>query len=355
MRVRFPILVFGTFAVFAPFVSFGKESVEGEVLLSDFTHRIVYVSRPDGEIQRLTYKKGQHGPEVGAYVRAVGTPRNSLSLRILDFAEFEEVTPPPFWNAARRRLAFYAALGVVALLAVWTMILRRILRRRTLALVRETNAHARTRIEADAVARERLRISYDLHDDLQQLLAGTMCRLKAGINYLGRHDELKALAQFASARQAVTQTQSSLRHILWGLHDAREAPGTLMGLFSYAAKRFPQWKDVVSFEAVGEERVSTRRYSGVLLMILQEAVGNAIVHGHARHVRVKVEFRPKELVMTIVDDGYGFDPKGVLPDAGRLGLASMRLRAEQLGGSFSVVSEIGKGTSVTVRVPEEDS
>ena len=59
--------------------------------------------------------------------------------------------------------------------------------------------------------------------------------------------------------------------------------------------------------------------------------------------------------MTIVDDGYGFDPKGVLPDAGRLGLASMRLRAEQLGGSFSVVSEIGKGTSVTVRVPEEDS
>lgn len=355
MGVRLAILALSAIAVFAPAVSHGKETVEGEVILSDSTRRIVYVARPDGEIQRLTYKKGQRGAEVGAYVRAVGMPRNSLSLRILDGAVFEEVTPPPFWNAARRRLAFYAALGVVALLTVWTMILRRVLRRRTLALVRETNAHARTRIEADAVARERLRISYDLHDDLQQLLAGTMCRLKAGINYLGRHDELKALAQFASARQAVKQTQSSLRHILWGLHDAREAPGTLMGLFSYASKRFPQWKDVVSFETVGEEHVSTRRYSGVLLMILQEAVGNAIAHGHARHVRVKVEFRPKELVMAISDDGDGFDPKGVLPDAGRLGLASMRLRAEQLGGSFSVVSGLGKGSCVTVRVPEEDS
>ena len=248
--------------------------------------------------------------------------------------------------------AFLPLKLMFALFIAYAVILRIILRRRTAALVRETSARLREAVEADAVARERMRLSYDLHDDMQQLLAGTMCRLKAGINYMGRHDEAKALAQFAFARQAVTQTQSSLRHILWGLHNEHEASGSLMGLFTYAAKRFPQWKDVVTFEAEGEEDGDSRWCSGALLMILEEAVGNAIRHGEAKHVRVKVTFGKDDVRLEIEDDGCGFDAEHSVPDVSRLGLASMRLRAEQLGGRLDIVSVKGKGTRITATVPK---
>ena len=71
----------------------------------------------------------------------------------------------------------------------------------------------------------------------------------------------------------------------------------------------------------------------------------------AKPVRVKVTFGDEETVLRIEDDGCGFDVERVHPDAGRLGLASMRLRAEQLGGSLDLTSEIGKGTSLVVKVP----
>ena len=56
--------------------------------------------------------------------------------------------------------------------------------------------------------------------------------------------------------------------------------------------------------------------------------------------------------LEIEDDGCGFDAAHSVPDVGRLGLASMRLRAEQLGGSLDLTSEIGKGTRLVVKVPK---
>lgn len=355
---RLAQLVLAAFAALAVAESRGEDesaptqTVEGVVISDDFTHRIVYVQRPDGEIQRLTYRKGAKGPDVGAYVRASGEPRGDQPIKIIDFAAFEELAPAPFWDDESRLVAFICTLAALVLFIAYAVVLRVVLRRRTAALVRETSARLREAVEADAVARERMRLSYDLHDDMQQLLAGTMCRLKAGINYMGRHDEAKALAQFAFARQAVTQTQSSLRHILWGLHNEHEASGSLMGLFTYAAKRFPQWKDVVTFEAEGEEDGDSRWCSGALLMILEEAVGNAIRHGEAKHVRVKVTFGKDDVRLEIEDDGCGFDAEHSVPDVSRLGLASMRLRAEQLGGRLDIVSVKGKGTRITATVPK---
>ena len=212
---RLAQLVLAAFAALAVAESRGEDesaptqTVEGVVISDDFTHRIVYVQRPDGEIQRLTYRKGAKGPDVGAYVRASGEPRGDQPIKIIDFAAFEELAPAPFWDDESRLVAFICTLAALVLFIAYAVVLRVVLRRRTAALVRETSARLREAVEADAVARERMRLSYDLHDDMQQLLAGTMCRLKAGINYMGRHDEAKALAQFAFARQAVTQTQSS--------------------------------------------------------------------------------------------------------------------------------------------------
>jgi signal transduction histidine kinase len=85
-----------------------------------------------------------------------------------------------------------------------------------------------------------------------------------------------------------------------------------------------------------------------LLRILQEAVQNTLKHANAGRVDIQLFHHEGELVMTIEDDGLGFDPQTTERGAG---LRNMRLRAEKLGGELEVSSAPDRGTSVMVSVP----
>jgi signal transduction histidine kinase len=87
-----------------------------------------------------------------------------------------------------------------------------------------------------------------------------------------------------------------------------------------------------------------------LYRIAQEALNNVAKHADARNVYVALERRADDVVMTVRDDGDGFDVATVRPDQG-LGLVSMRERASSLGGSATIEGRPGAGTVVTVRVP----
>jgi signal transduction histidine kinase len=163
-------------------------------------------------------------------------------------------------------------------------------------------------------------------------------------------DDVGAAKQLELLRDSLNHTQASLRAALWGLTEEAEGPAALTELFKYAASRMPQWEGVVRFTLRGREREVARQCSGALLLILQEAVGNALRHGHARHVDVVVDFTDTALIFGVQDDGCGFDSND-MPPAGHLGLDSMRKHAEGLGGTLTVTSEPGKGTSLTVRIP----
>jgi signal transduction histidine kinase len=86
-----------------------------------------------------------------------------------------------------------------------------------------------------------------------------------------------------------------------------------------------------------------------LYRIAQEAVHNAIHHGHARRIRMGLSGQSGQLALTVVDDGVGFDVKAV-GDKG-LGLISMRERLEPFGGTLSIQSTPGGGASVEAVVP----
>ena len=267
------------------------------------------------------------------------------------------VSRAPWWTL--RRLAVVA--GILSLTALtsflWGLYQRRQATSRMAELMRTRYAQRRMKIEAEAVRRERLRLSYDLHDEIQQLLAGTMCRLKAGLNYGGRGNAEKAIEQIELARQSVTQTQVSLRRILWGLHEEAEGPSGFSALLRHTADRMPQWKGIVHIRTEGEEQKVSSTQSAALLMILQEAIGNAISHGCASRIDVTVAFGDGNLELLVKDDGCGFDSSSK-PDGGQhLGFASMQIRAERLGGSLSIDSKPGTGVSLRVRIPllEENS
>lgn len=287
------------------------------------------------------------GLEFGAFVRVRGIghydtlppDRKGAVAGLVNFSVYPErladlqvLDQAPFWTPTK----IFAVCTAFALVMLGFVALA-------------MRARERDRIAADAARRERLRLTSELHDNFQQLLAGCMFRLGAAMGKVGKDDEA-ARAQLELLRNSLNHTQSSLRSALWGLTEEAEGPAALSELFKYAASRLPQWSGIVHFTVRGRERSVARKCSGSLLLILQEAVGNAIRHGGAKRVDVVVDFTDNALVFGVKDDGCGFDSR-TPPKSGHLGLVTMRQHAEGLGGTLTVVSREGEGTTVTARIP----
>ena len=90
-----------------------------------------------------------------------------------------------------------------------------------------------------------------------------------------------------------------------------------------------------------------------LLRIVQEALSNVRKHAEAKHVEVRIIAADGEVETVIVDDGRGFDTiRSRSPDrTPHFGLSTMRERAESVGGKLQIVSTLGGGTRVEVRLP----
>jgi signal transduction histidine kinase len=92
--------------------------------------------------------------------------------------------------------------------------------------------------------------------------------------------------------------------------------------------------------------------SGEVFRIAQEALQNALRHAAAGHIRVELGAESGRLVLTVADDGTGFDTAAIAAVRGRrLGLTSMEERATGLGGRLAIASRPGAGTTVRLEVP----
>ncbi len=262
-------------------------------------------------------------------------------------AAVEVVRDAPFWTSARLRQLLFCVTALCVIAFLWAVALKRAVARRTRELGESVRLRETERIEADAVRRERLRLAADLHDGFQQYLAGAMFRLRAAMNYLPK-DATESRAQLEQVKDALQHTQNGLRTTLWAMNEESEGPESLMALFNFTARRLPHWDGIVDIACKGEERTVARRSAGTLLLIMQEAVGNALRHGQAEHVRVRLAFDEKGFTMTVIDDGSGFDVASST-GAGHYGMASMERRTTELGGQMTVRSKSGLGSKLMFR------
>ena len=201
---------------------------------------------------------------------------------------------------------------------------------------------------------ERARIARELHDETIQMLIAISRRLEL----------LSAMLDGLStdARQAITalqalirDTQRGLRRVAQGLH-----PPALEHLGLVPATRglvngLKEEGLEARLEVSGETRRLAQERELALFRIAQEALTNVQRHAGASRVIVRLDYCPDRLRMTVRDDGCGFSmPQGMsgFVTAGRLGLTSMDERARSLGGTLNIESAPGRGTLVTVDVPD---
>ena len=195
---------------------------------------------------------------------------------------------------------------------------------------------------------ERRRIGQDLHDDLGQHLTG--------IAFMGKVLEQRlaeaALPEAAEAAKIVTLVNESIkmtRDLARGLLPVvSESHGLIPALEHWAREvsdlfhvdcRF----ECGNFECRNQELVPSHVLSDHLYRLAQEAVTNAVKHGRARNITIRLAVVNNGGVLTIQDDGAGFDASEIQSG---LGLRIMNYRAKMIGGSLSVQSSVTGGTVV---------
>jgi signal transduction histidine kinase len=210
----------------------------------------------------------------------------------------------------------------------------------------------RKRLEREILeisGREQRRIGRDLHDGLCQHLAGIGLLAQALARRIPPDDPL--LAKDAGEIALLIDDAISLaKGLTRGLIPARlESDGLESGLTELAthAERLFGVScrlEISELQSNVDANVALHVYR-----IAQEALNNAIKHGHASEVRISLVNGPSNMVLTVRDDGIGFQVGGE-PGSG-MGLGIMRYRAQMIGGTLNVESARERGTTVTCRFP----
>src|ERR1035437_4628870 len=220
--------------------------------------------------------------------------------------------------------------------------------RAALGRANETLGQLRAVEVRQAALEERTRLSRELHDGLAQDL--WLAKLKIG--------RLMAMPDLTSEAKAVCDELTGA--IDTGLADARQAVMALrrggepaMSLRELMAHYVDDFGDRfglrAEFECEDELPRLTPRAEAELLRIAQEALNNVVRHADATVVRVRAGVADSHIELLVGDNGMGFEPSEVRD--GCFGLASMRERAQIIGGELTIDSRPHDGTRIRIRVP----
>ncbi len=195
---------------------------------------------------------------------------------------------------------------------------------------------------------ERRTVARELHDEAGQALVS----LRYGLQLLERETGGDGVAaRVAELKQTTDTVIDSLHRLAGALRPASlDLVGLDAALRQYLRSTESKWGLTVRFKARGlkDERLPAA-VETALYRVVQEAVTNVVRHAAATRIDVLIERRDGRVVVMVEDDGKGFAPATAW-GAECLGLIGMRERAEALGGTLTIESAPGEGTTIAVEV-----
>jgi signal transduction histidine kinase len=198
--------------------------------------------------------------------------------------------------------------------------------------------------------REQRRIAQDLHDGLCQQLLGAAFLTDTVQRRLAQRNDPEA-ATVQRIADTIRDSASDARALSHGLHPIDSAPRALMKALEKSAALTSRMFGIACLFLCPRPVLLRRQSTAThLYRIAQEAVGNAIKHGAATRVTIRLRHAGRgHLALSIRDNGSGIAPGA--PATGGLGLQIMRYRASMCGGTLDVRKSAPAGTLVTCRVP----
>src|SRR5580692_4174999 len=277
-------------------------------------------------------------------VRSGGLWRIPQSIRVLLRMPQDLVvlSTPSWWNLRHTLWLLGMTAVVLFFVVVWVVVLGRRLR--------EQMDVIRQKLRSSAVLEERNRIARELHDTLEQELAGITMQLDLAVDCFQQAPRVAKQA-LETARNMSRHSMVEARRSVWDLRCQLLEDGDLVFALAKIVEPLTQRERVkVDARFEGTPVRLPRPAEMNLLRIGQEAVANAMKHGLARHISIELRYAPESVRLTVSDDGQGFAADQPSP-TGHFGLLDMRERAQSMGSRLTVESEPGRGTRIAVEVP----
>jgi signal transduction histidine kinase len=275
-----------------------------------------------------------------------------MSERQLDESSFEVSR---MLGSIRARLLFLLLLAIALGMALAGAALWRLLRLESEAQLRfdeivTTRAELK-RLSAELVSAqesERRRISRELHDEVGQVLSAIMLGLGNLRSAVKDGNTAEVFRQLQLVEDMTQRNASVVRNISLLLRPTMlDDLGLVPALNWYAREVSRTGPMSVEVEAGPFADDLPEEHRTCVFRIVQEAVRNASRHAAARQVRIQISERDGSLLLSVRDDGKGFDPAS----EGGLGILGMQERVEHLAGTLEVKSQPGLGTAVLFTLP----
>jgi signal transduction histidine kinase len=211
------------------------------------------------------------------------------------------------------------------------------------------NARLHERSRELSTIEERKRLARELHDSVTQTLFSIGLTAEAAAE-LVEADPARAREQLGHLQSLTRTAMGEMRSLIFELRPAElETEGLAAALRKHVDVVRRLHEQEIELCVEGDRRLPPGVEKG-LLRIAQEALGNAVRHSGADHVTLTLASRDAQISLRVEDDGHGFDPEEAVTRSRRLGLTSMRERAEALGGTLAIDSGAGRGTTIEVEV-----
>jgi two-component system sensor histidine kinase UhpB len=192
---------------------------------------------------------------------------------------------------------------------------------------------------------ERRRLARDLHDEVNQALTAILLRLEA----LNQAAPPELGEELAELKRLVNQAMEELLQLARQLRPTALDDHGLVSAIKSQLRRFETQTGIeADLETRGEPQELETDRAIAVYRIVQEALANVARHAGAQRVQVELETNGSGILLTVRDDGRGFEPDA---QSDGLGLDGMAERARLVGGDLGIDSRPGGGTTLTLEVP----
>lgn len=200
-----------------------------------------------------------------------------------------------------------------------------------------------------AVLEERRRMARDLHDTVSQQLFAIHMSASSLPRVLEKNEEhgKVVMQQLISMSQ---MAQKQMRALIAQLRPVELEGKSLAEALEVWFPDYCRQNGLKGMKEVELQGTMSEAIEHQLFLIIQEAVANIVKHAHARLVSMSLREESRQVVLSISDDGQGFDEIPHRP--GSYGLSTMSERAEKLGGQVEIISRQGSGTTIRVHIPK---
>ena len=270
-----------------------------------------------------------------------------LLLSLIGFTYYTGISSAGWWAIGTLPIVIFIATYV-------TLYMRQIeAREKAQALAAELETANRqlseyaAQVEDLTIANERQRMARELHDTLSQGLAGLILQLEAADAHLTNNRSEKAQSIIGNAMQQARITLADARLAIDNLRQS--SLDDLDSALRLEMSRFTNATGIPIHFHADQTPPLPAPVKETLIRAVAEALTNIANHARAQKVEVNVRMKDKSILVTIQDDGQGFDAASI--PSGHYGILGIKERVRLVNGSFEIQSGDGKGTLLKIEIP----